>query len=97
MVPGPAGEGGRVGKRHSSQITVSDHLLCFICTSLLVSFSICNSWSDGEALVELYLLCHPQSSLATSGDCTHSKGLLKVSMSDIIYIHPVYTMSCTTT
>jgi small subunit ribosomal protein S22 len=34
--------------------------------------------SDGEALVQLYLLCHPQSPLATSGECAREdKGLLE--------------------
>ena len=46
-----------------------------VCESLYLSTC---SWSDAEALVQLYLLSHPQSSLATSGECTQEKGLVEV-------------------
>ena len=37
--------------------------------------SLSPRWSEGEALVELYLLCHPHCSLASSTDSTPGKKL----------------------
>ena len=37
--------------------------------------SLSPRWSEGEALVELYLLCHPHCSLASSTDSTPGEKL----------------------
>lgn len=75
MVPGPAGEGGGASEGRGAEDTVSWTIA--ILPPLLVLWFLFR-WSDGEALVQLYLLCHPRSSFATSSDSTQDKGLLEV-------------------
>lgn len=76
MVPGPAGEAGGDSEGRGAEDTVSWAVA--VLPSLLVLVVTISRWSDGEALVQLYLLCHPQSSFATSGKSTQDKGLLEV-------------------
>ena len=50
-------------------------LLVFVFDHTINCSSLSPRWSEGEALVELYLLCHPHCSLASSTDSTPGKKL----------------------